>query len=130
MILTDFLLARIADDEEWAKAATPGPWGDPEEDFGYGEFGWYVHGCPAGETNDSEQGRADIKFIARNHPARVLAECDAKRRIVEDFQYLDTDYHKTHSEFTEARRFQALVSLGHLAAAHADHPDYREEWKP
>ena len=39
--------------------ATPLPWGDPA-DIHYGDFGWYVPGCPLGETEDSEQGRADM----------------------------------------------------------------------
>lgn len=60
---------------------------------------------------------------------RVLAECHAKRRIVEDFEALLADYRVTHDPQTEARRFQAAVSMSHLAAVYADHPDYNEEWR-
>ena len=49
--------------------------------------------------------------IARHDPARVLAECDAKRRIVERRNHLDGP------------------TLRALAAVYADHPDWREEWK-
>ena len=58
--------------EKIAKAATPGPWGDPEKDVHIGDFGWLVFGCPAGETADTEQGHADAKFIAAANPAAVL----------------------------------------------------------
>lgn len=46
--------------------------------------------------------------------ARVLAECEAKRRIVE-----------------EAPLWGCGRTMGKiLAAVYADHPDYREEWSP
>lgn len=49
---------------------TDGEWGDPA-DVNYGNFGWYVPGCPAGETEDTEQGRIDAAHIARSCPARL-----------------------------------------------------------
>lgn len=63
-------------------------------------------------------------------PSRVLADCAAKRRIVEDFRALDADYRTTRADETKARRFQALVSIGQLATAYADHPDYDDTWRP
>lgn len=88
--LTEFLLARIAEDE----ASLP-------EGFDC----WYP-------------------------PERYAAECEAKRRIVEDFEILHADYGVTHDPSTEARRFQALIAAARLASVYADHPDYREEWTP
>lgn len=73
------------------------------------------------EVNDLEIG---------NIAERILTECEAKRRIVEDFETLHGDYQVTHDPGTEARRLQAMVALAHLAAVYAEHPDYREEWKP
>ena len=61
---------------------------------------------------------------------QMLAECEAKRRIVGDFAALDADYKVTRSAEIEARRFQALVSVGQLAIVYADHPDYHKEWRP
>ena len=116
MTLTEFLLARIAEDEAAANVAH------------------------------------------RESPARVLAECEAKRRIVEfhkswpvlvqtpvTFEPVDgTDpghytfratqqiAWTTEQEYRE--RFgdepPAGPVLRHLAAVYADHPDYREEWRP
>ena len=80
-----FLEARWDEQEAGARAATPGPWWkDDQTAPHYGDFGWYVAGCPAGETEDSERGRADAIFIARNDPASVLADIKAKRRLVAD----------------------------------------------
>ena len=119
--LTEFLLARIAEDEEVARASDPYSWtadsgdvyaGHPTARIAeYIEVSWAAH-------------------IARHDPARVLAECEAKRRIVEDFEVLDADYRVTHDPQTEARRFQALIAASRIASVYADHPDYREEWRP
>ena len=69
-----------------------------------------------------KQTRIDGDHIARWDPARVLAECEAKRRIIElcggwvpdrDVSPLAADY-----------------ILGLLAVPYAGHPDYDEEWRP
>lgn len=58
-------------------------------------------------------------------PSRVLAECDAKRQIVDMCGY--------HLEFsgdvTPASDDLATATLHFLALPYADHPDYREEWR-
>lgn len=78
--LTDFLLARIAEDEYAVRGMTSGA--DP--DFFWG-------------------------------PDRIRDECEAKRRFVTG----------------DAGRIQISgYSLGVLALAYAEHPDYRQEWKP
>lgn len=114
--LTDFLLARIAEDE--ADAET-------KHDTAYHDY----ENCHC------------------NHPARVLAECEAKRRIVglctaEAMRMGDTiesmaddggwdsigddsTFHITRQEYLRHREILRLLAL-----PSADHPDYREEWKP
>jgi hypothetical protein len=84
MTLTDFLLARIAEDEACADGLE---WDD---------------GNPVHQT------------------ARVLAECEAKRRIVEAC----ADVLAYDAEALP----QDVLRL--LALPYADHPDYRQEWKP
>jgi hypothetical protein len=126
--LADFLLARIKDDENTAKGSTPGPWrwfpgrgGLPAflESTGAKATHW-VEGqsfeAPTvvlGSNQNSMlrvRGR-DAEHIAAWHPTRVLAECRAKRQVLEacgdDEQVLRC-----------------------LALPYADHPDYREEWRP
>jgi hypothetical protein len=54
------------------------------------------------------------------HSARILAECEAKRRIVEEHHR-----HDAGQRGYGATRYAVLC----LAAVYADHPDYRPEWK-
>lgn len=127
--LTDFLLARIAEDEAVAWATLePVRNVHTGEDIGFGtEWEWYQNKV------DKEWGEADHpgeQHVARHDPDRVLARCAAYRRIVEDFETLHEDYRTTHDRTTEARRLQAAISLGHLAAIWADRADYRDEWLP
>jgi len=67
--------------------------------------------------------RADAEHIARHDPARVLAECSAKRRIVE--------LGVCTACATEAQPCDHRAdTLRLLALPYADHEDYREEWTP
>ena len=94
--LTEFLLARIAEDEAAARECKE--WSD-------------CFACPTHERFDTK---------------RVLAECEAKRRIVER-------HSGTHMPIgTAPFGYQSATSdvLRDLAAVYADHSDYREEWKP
>lgn len=143
MTLTEFLLERIAEDEAVARAASadlaPNWWEKSEHARVYaGDWDWVVQG---GEIEAGPNLRRDpLAHIARHDPARVLAECDAKVRIVE-----------IHSEFTEYYpdgsggvgcyacdhdRDYGFIPSGHcttlcaLALPYADHPDYLPEWKP
>ena len=59
-------------------------------------------------------------------PARVLAECEAKRAIVEQAESaeaaIEGEWNISHGENP------GWLILAHLAAVYADHPDYRQEW--
>jgi hypothetical protein len=102
--LADFLLARIAEDEQRA-VGLPSFW---------------VTG-----------GRVIFD------PARVLAECEAKRRIVEPWRAgltepdpfsvsLGSEENWRYGIHSQAR--EAILRL--LALPYANHPDYRQEWRP
>jgi hypothetical protein len=71
--------------------------------------------------------------IARHDPAHVLAEVEAKRRILSEVvPEIDGMEDRIDGEWgvgdpTE-RESVALLRL--LALPYADHPDYRQEWKP
>lgn len=55
-----------------------------------------------------------LEHIARHDPARVLAECEAKRRIMTmDFE----------------RYGEQVELLYMLALPYAGHPDYEEAWR-
>ena len=99
MELAEFLAARVADDEEAAQAAVR--WSE-------------------GATEWADAGEPDWQHIARWDPARVLAECEAKRRIVEQLAPI--------AEETWDVDLGRVLKL--LALPYADHPDYRQEWRP
>lgn len=143
MTIVEFLLARIAEDEAIARAASPGRW----------QYGG-VASVGGGTLYDETRRIADIAYeqpedhdgsivrhlltseadangahITRHDPARVLAECEAKRRIVED---LAKPY------IVERRRLMGgwpswgdenpdLLRL--LTLPYAGHADFREEWR-
>ena len=81
---------RIDQAEKTARDATPGPWGDPS-DVVYGEFGYCVVGCPAGETEDSPRGRADARQIASWGSPDVALRMAAWARDVLERHVLGTD---------------------------------------
>lgn len=110
LTLTDFLLARIAEDEAAAQAAslhgdTTWTQTDPLRKEGQ------VESVRSVVTYDDGSPNADqAAHIARHDPARVLAECEAKRRIVGTGEF-------------------ATQPMKILAAVYADHADYRDEWR-
>ncbi|WP_033288267.1 DUF6221 family protein [Amycolatopsis jejuensis] len=150
--LIAFLRARLEEDEQHAQACCPvrwvsGPFGvqvDPTEirdnKLAYGNLG-YVAG-----SDPNELGFAYRAHIARHDPARVLAEVDAKRRIIElhtprkrhdgDLE-CPTCVYTGEDEDAGGNRFRYVEhedapceTLLLLALPYAGHPDYREEWKP
>jgi hypothetical protein len=137
--LCEFLLARIAEDEDLARrafdtswprylAVTPesegveasvsiGTYG-PKDNFRVWqrehatEFGWTIH----------ESGGVVWD------PARVLRECAAKRRIVAMQDPVPDDPHDADREWVAEQGFLSDV-LRLLALPYADHTDYRAEWQ-
>jgi hypothetical protein len=90
--LVEFLLTRIAEDEARAKYDDP-HWADCKHFVMFSEGGLP---CSCGLES------------------RLLAECEAKRRIVEDATDVPT---------ISMRRVLRLLAL-----PYADHPDYKPEW--
>jgi len=117
MTLTDFLLARIADDEAAARGLGHAHWID--------DGTWWLEGVEHSVIGPDEVAfthPAYVPHIVRHDPTRVLAECEAKRRIVE---------HHTQSEWGhEHDPDSPCHTLRLLALPYVDHPDWREEWKP
>lgn len=126
--LTEFLLARIAEDEVVARAGgsiTTLDWefaNDAEPSIG----------C-IGMTIASVEQPALGPHIARHDPARVLAECAAKRQIVE--------LHHRVRDLIEMENLKRgptwgcvcyggwpCATIRALATVYADHPDFRAEW--
>ena len=137
MTLTEFLLARIAEDEAAARDA--------------GERRGLPYESPLYVVDDNY--RHDQVGI---YPERVLAECEAKRRIVGIHELDPIEVYSwgttgggcglcDHSCETggdtwghdpcdahDGATFETVdcETLQVLALPYADHPDYRQEWKP
>lgn len=150
LTLTDFLLARIAEDEADAREAVipahdvpnaykPHPalarWrytgkGDVEYD--------YDDPTPYPDTHNVTQGEyypgvreECAPHIARHDPARVLAECEAKRGIVERCELVIQAFEDgvMWSNVNRRERSHARMTIRTLARVYADHPDYQAEWR-
>lgn len=141
LTLTDFLLARIAEDEAVAKACLEavGTWraGDAYDDgSGLAERDAF----PSYPWGSNE---AELAYMKAYHPARVLAECAAKRAIVETIHpaaYATADaaeatgerweYFSCDEWYIDRRTYrQHQQVLLALASVYADRPGFREEWR-
>lgn len=123
--LDEFLLARIAEDKRMAADAVSAS----------GREHWSVG--DAETSGAAEAGTAAL--VARYDPARVLAECAAKRRVVlacrearPDLAFLGVRP-RGMADFPlppgDVHQFAALT-LAQLALPYADHHDYRADWRP
>jgi hypothetical protein len=140
MELAEWLLARIAEDEATARSAqfNNGKWHRTGE-FArptsvVREFGPDVVPERPGSLAWDDNGH-----IARWDPARVLAECEAKRRIIRQHgsETEDVGWTETRTICATCRYDNGLDAYDYpcptliaLAAVYADHPDFRDEWRP
>jgi hypothetical protein len=124
--LVTWLRAQLDEDEAVAGSATSGPWNN---DDAMSRDGVYA---PAVDT-----WVADCRFeqmgpfaldnathIARWDPARILAEVEAKRRILA----MGDDFEIYSEPYTSQTTWERIVAL--MAGAYADRSGYREEWRP
>lgn len=105
MTLTEFLEARIDEDE--ARASS----------------GWACLGESRWETTNEGQD-----FLT---PSAVLAECAAKRAIIEQHQtYVKAAAESVGIAFIGARGGQEVTGdvLKVFASVYRGHPDYQQEW--
>jgi hypothetical protein len=131
--LAEFLLVRIAEDEDVARRAAFG-WGEGWTSKMNGEWGT-VHADGKRNMVGCEDGDV-TRHIAIHDPARVLAECEAKRRLVAAHEVNCIGVHTWPFTDLEIRADRAGVdvglwaAIGYSALPYADHPDYLPEWKP
>lgn len=135
LTLTTFLLARIAEDEASARAADGRAWWVE----GVSPSGVaYIHDAATGKPVSLDAVERHAHHITRHDPERVLAECEAKRAIVGLWQRLDAEIRSkavpgaidNEVDGLRMARFGVLLAMKTLALPYADHPDYREEWRP
>jgi hypothetical protein len=102
--LTDFLLERIAEEEQAAHLAAG------------------LH------TGDRLEGQPPlwVGHVAAWAPQRVLADCEARRRILAGCDELDG----VLDEYGVATPFRGEDVLRWLALPYSTHEQYRAEWRP
>jgi phage-related protein len=124
--LADFLLARIEEDE---RSVDVPDWHctDSARGEGWGSRGDECPICGRYMFDGTESATEDAweMHMADAH-GRVLAECEAKRKIVEAWP--DT-FGLWSADQADAARAMKDVALRALAMPYADHPDWREEWR-
>ena len=112
--LSEFMLARITEDEAVALSAR-GP--------GDGEWASWNRSWDTSPMRDLAADGVRVatlpitidEHICRHDPARVLAECEAKRQI------LALSEHGCGDDYQRVQHA--------LALPYAEHPDFRREWK-
>lgn len=118
MDLTEFLLARIAEDEGPARAAAESKGAEWEIRLLMDGHG--LVGSPRGAEGMPVRMWPEVAYhVARWDPAHVLAECEAKRRIITAASWDDEPWRRTRDYLLEL-----------LALPYADHPDFDEAWRP
>lgn len=124
MDLTEFLLARIAQDEDLARDAASE--GTPRR------TGWQLWTSKISTTRGGEV--LGPRGSVEASPARVLAECEAKRLAIEAAWY---DHESIEGEWGSGQSMEQMSAEGDypevvkaLGLPFADHPSYQEEWRP
>lgn len=102
--IAEFLLARIGEDESIARAVR----------------GSGVH----------DERPAVKEWLALANPERMMVWSDARRRIVALHQALPSLDRPGSDECVECEHPEPCPTMRLMALPFADHPDYREEWRP
>ncbi|XVQ08171.1 DUF6221 family protein [Spirillospora sp. CA-255316] len=131
MDLVEFLRARLAKDEQIARACSGAPWSASPSGTVHLDTA-AAGGEPSGTGFvASVENGAYAEFIARYDPSRALREVAARRQIVDDYDkgaWVLEQGQRT--EAAEAAHAARLAVLRLLALPYAHHPEYREEWRP
>lgn len=119
--LVQFLRNRLADDERQAKAAMT-----------YAAKDWFIETSgivttgPEGDVYTDDREVAE--HIARHDPARVLREVAAKRELLADYERFVAERRRMMNGWDSYPETSPVLAA--FAAVYADHPDFRDEWRP
>ncbi|MEU0133386.1 DUF6221 family protein [Streptomyces sp. NPDC006296] len=122
--LLDFLRARLQDDEDYARNAYA-----DHNDAGPKWYEQWSGALNIGEeedlvlTNDS----AISRHMERHDPARVLAEVEAKRALLDDYERFVAERRRMMGGWDSYPETSPVLTA--FATVYADHPDYRSEWR-
>ncbi|MEU9888659.1 DUF6221 family protein [Sphaerisporangium sp. NPDC051011] len=146
--LQTFLRARLDQDEQLARRASEHAsaewlvnehndvvlWWPPDPDEAENERR-LGHSVTADSWRGADVDRGMAPHIARHDPARVLREVEAKRKLLGHYEDAVVSLAnagpngEVHDLMTGAVNTLRAVLIDHVQI-YADHPDYREEWRP
>jgi hypothetical protein len=119
--LPDFLIARIAEDEAEVESRIVGELESLHRDG-------MLHVTRA-DLLTTKREAGVIQYDA-SWLTRPLAECEAKRFVINALRgYEPSDQWGTEMDMGKRENY-AAGALRRMALVYADHPDYREEWRP
>ena len=151
MDITEFLTARLNEEQQFAEAASRGPWQacrNKDLPLVHADvWGWTEHEQDYGEPLAMDVPRDTAVFIAHHDPARALDDVTVKRYLLNEYK-LAADFDvdaaaesALNADDEEAQLLQLAevaakeagknVMLGvvkALASAYALHPDYDPAW--
>jgi Family of unknown function (DUF6221) len=140
--LSTWLLAQIEADEELARKATPGPWTVERSGSSGGAWvepnvaGYIDVEMSYGEALGTLLNAENADHIAAWDPARVLAECEAKRKLIDRYKRAVAAAPSAVSSYVRGQdygyREACLDAIQDEAAVYAamGRPGYRKEWAP
>lgn len=134
MDLIEFLRARLDEDEQIAHAAMwddqAGAWTytPPQDRYSKHTVNDYLGDVlvVVAPYNADEDGIG--AHVERHDPQRILAEVDAKRMIIADYERFLAERRRAMGGWDSYPDVSPTMAA--LASVYADHPDYREEWRP
>lgn len=113
-----------------AEAVTTGPWRAGTRSHGRPSAGeWdidivYQYSDESGYIHVDDP--ADAEHIALNDPAAVIADCDAKLRMIDECAPHWPEYLTVSDDFGAVDLAEKTIK--HLAFAYRHRPGWREEW--
>lgn len=131
--LTEFLLARLDEEEAMARAAIDD---DSGQDGGFEDAYEDLTRPPSGVgIAQGGFGEAAARMIVWNTPRRVLADIRAKRSMITRARTYASavDEQERRGEDTTLmlpRWSEWDMAMRYIGLVHVDHPEYRREWRP
>jgi hypothetical protein len=128
--LVEWLLLQIAEDEMKARTAGGQAWrwrvvDEPAQRDALVRADGTICADSWGAGETGFRGAEAKMFIERFNPERILADCEAKRRMLARLQNLARAWWTTSRSADEARSI-----IREMAVAYAHRPGYRDEWRP
>lgn len=119
-------MARLAE-----RATKSAHWRADWRRLSYHDMDARIISAPDEPVFDGYGAIAAAEFASRQDPARVLADIEADRALLAEYEAVaDMDTEDAEPEFAYGRAVGLGMAVRYRALKYAEHPDYREEWRP